>query len=167
MVVACLFAKIVHAAIVTLSFDASLTTGSLAGTQFSGTVAYDPATGTGVGQEFLALTELNFTLLGTPFAIGDINQGGQMITQNGVPSYFTAAFFPPPPNNSPVSDIAFGFGGPGIIGYAQQGNFGDGAYVLGSAPVPEPTSLALLAVGLAATAAIAKATRLSASSFRA
>ena len=84
-----------------------------------------------------------------------------MITPNGAPSYFTAAFFPPPPDNSPVQDIAFGFGGPGIIGYDQEGVSGGGAYVLRSAAVPEPTSLGLLAVGLIAMAVIWKATRVS------
>jgi hypothetical protein len=161
IVVVCLFTSAVHAAVVTVSFDASLTTGNLTGSEFSGEIAYDPTGGTGIGQEFFTLTDLSFTLLGTTFTKADIDQGGQMITLNGVPSYFTAAFFPPPPDNSPVQDIAFGFGGPGIIGYDQEGVSGGGTYVLRSAAVPEPTSLGLLAVGLIAMAVIGKATQAS------
>jgi hypothetical protein len=166
MMVACLFATTTHAATVILTFHATLTTGTLAGDQFSGTVGYNPADGTGVGEEFLPLTELNFTLLGATFTKADIDQGGEMITENGAPSYFTAAFFPPPPANSPTDDIAFGFGGPGIIGYFTGQTAGSGVYVLQSTPIPEPTPLALLTVGLAAIAVVARASRRSASSLQ-
>src|SRR5579871_4409180 len=150
LLVAYLSVTSAYAASVTLAFNASLTTGSLAGTQFSGTVAYDPATGTGVGEEFLTLTALDFTLLGATFTHGDLSQGGQIITENGTPSYFTGAFFPPPPDNSPVSAIAFGFGGPGVIGYDVLGsadNGGSGVYAFRSAAAPELSTWAMLIAG--------------------
>jgi hypothetical protein len=129
------------AAIIGFGFDASLQTGALAGTTFSGTGSYDSAAVTGVGQDFVTLASLDFTLLGTLFTKSDIRQGGQAVLQDGVLSYFTAAFFPPPPIGSPVFDIAFGFGGPGIIGYVTPPEiFGSGVYTLNSATIPEPGS---------------------------
>jgi hypothetical protein len=139
------------ATIVGFDFDASLQTGALAGTTFLGTGSYDTAGVTGVGEEFVALTSLQFSLLGVSFTESDIRQGGQAILEDGLLSFFTAAFFPPPPVGSPVSDIAFGFGGPGIIGYiTPPADFGAGTYTLSPANIPEPApawtfGLALLA----------------------
>jgi hypothetical protein len=129
------------------TFDASLQTGPLSGTQFSGTASYDNQGETGIGPEFLPLTSLNFSLLGFPFTLADISQGGQAILQDGTLSYFTAAFFPASPP-SPVNDIAFGFGGPGIIGYSTPPgfNFGEGVYTV--TPIPEPPTLLLCCIAL-------------------
>ena len=143
------------AASVGYTFDASLLTGVLAGTTFSGSFTYDDAGASGIGKEFLFLTSLDFTLLGVPFDLQDIKQGGQAILEDGTLSYFTAAFLPPPPANSPVSDIAFGFGGPGVIGYAMPPGLSDiasGQYILHPRAVPGPGSLACLALGLAVLA---------------
>lgn len=127
-------------------FQATLNSGPLAGTQFSGSFSYDSSKSAGVGTEYIGLSTLDFSLFGIPFTKTDLRQGGQVILQDGTLSYFTAAFFPPPPVNSPVNDIAFGFGGPGIIGYVVTGGiFGDGVYV--TAPVPEPSALAMLLAG--------------------
>jgi hypothetical protein len=136
---------------VNFQFQADLQTGQLAGTIFSGSGSYDNQGSTGVGQEFLTLTSLDFTLLGIPFTKAGIAQGGQAILQDGVLSYFTAAFFPPqPPDSASVSDLAFGFGGPGIIGYATlpAPNFGSGVYTSTTEAVPEPPTLALSVLGL-------------------
>lgn len=139
------------ATIVAFGFDASLQTGALAGTTFPGTGSYNSAGMTGVGQEFLPLTSLDFTLHGVEFTREDISQGGQAILQDGVLSFFTAAFFPPPPVGSPVSDIAFGFGGPVIIGYITPSQiFGSGVYTLTSASIPEPSPACVLALALLA-----------------
>jgi hypothetical protein len=75
--------------------------------------------------------------------LSQVSQGGQAITQDGVLSYFTAAYFP---SFGPVNDIAFGFGAPGIIGYSVGPgfNFGSGTYVIQSS-VPEPPTVVLLA----------------------
>jgi len=141
------------AAVIPFAFDATLQTGPLAGTVFSGNAGYDNAGETGHGQEFLPLSTLFFTLDGVAFTRADISQGGQAILQNGTLSYFTAAFFPPPPDGSPVSDIAFGFGGPGIIGYVVTPNqFGSGIYTF-TAAVPEPSPMAPLMLGLLAAVA--------------
>jgi len=94
---------------------------------------------TGVGEEFVALASLQFSLLGVFFTESDIKQGGQAILQDGVLSYFTAAFFPPPLVDSPVSDIAFGCGGPGVIGYiTPPWNFGAGIFALDPTGIPKP-----------------------------
>src|SRR5579863_8845193 len=113
------------------NFNADLQTGVLAGTSFSGSFSYDNSGMTGIGVEFFTLGTLDFTLLGVSFNRAEVSQGGQAVIQYGIFSYFTAAYFPPPPAASPVSDIAFGFGGPGVIGYiAPPGSheFGLGSY---------------------------------------
>jgi hypothetical protein len=146
--------SVAGASTVQFSFDAMLQTGPLVGTEFPGTGTYDTTGVTGIGQEFVSLASLDFTL-GVPFTRSDIRQGGQAILQNGVLSYFTAAFFPPPPSGSPVSDIAFGFGGPGIIGYiTPPSNFGSGTYTITSLSVPEPGAALILAVALLSLDAI-------------
>jgi hypothetical protein len=114
--------------LITINFTADLTTGTLAQTEFYGSFSYDIAGTTGIGTEYISLTALAFTLDGVDFTKTDLNQGGQVITQDGYPSYFTGAFTPPP--KSPITDIAFGFGGPGIIGYSTPGVFGAGTYQL-------------------------------------
>lgn len=137
-------------------FVAQLDSGPLQGTRFPGSFSFDPAAGTGVGREFLPLATFEFTLLGTHFTRDDIRQGGQVILDDGVVSYFTAALFPASPP-SPVSDIAFGFGGPDVIGYAVPSStmtvFGLGTYRFFAAPVPEPDTLVLLTLGLLPVAA--------------
>jgi hypothetical protein len=141
-----------HAADVQYDFQASLTDGPLQGTSFWGTFSFDAGGITGVGMEYLTLTSLNFNLLGTTFTHADIKQGGQAILDNGKLDYFTAAFFPPPPLASPVQDIAFGFGGPGIIGYIKVINgvqvFGQGRYTFSAGTVPEVSTLGLMSLGL-------------------
>jgi hypothetical protein len=149
----CMLAHPAAAAIVTYDFNAHLQTGPLAGTAFTGSLAYDNAASTGIGTEFLPLAALDFSLLGVSFSVPDIKQGGQAILQNGDFSYFTAAFFPPPPNGAAVSDIAFGFGGPGVIGYAVPpglANGGMGTYATFLAPVDEPSAWTLVLGGIIA-----------------
>lgn len=134
-----------NADMIHFQFDATLNTGPLAGTVFPGTGSYDNEGETGIGQEFFSLTSLDFTLLGASFTRADIDQGGQAILNDGVMFTFTAAFFPPPPTTS-VSDIAFGFGGPGIIGYTVLGSsdIGSGSFTLTSVPEPAALNIALL-----------------------
>jgi hypothetical protein len=149
----CVLAHPAAAAVVTYDFNAHLQTGSLAGTDFAGSLAYDNAASSGIGTEFLPLAALDFSLLGVSFSAPDIKQGGQAILQNGDFSYFTAAFFPPPPNGAAVSDIAFGFGGPGVIGYTVPpglANGGMGTYATFLAPVDEPSAWTLVLGGVIA-----------------
>jgi hypothetical protein len=138
------------AAVAEYRFEASLDTGPLQGTMFPGTFSFEAGSATGVGMEFLPLSSLDFTLLGSHFSRSDIDQGGQVILENGAVSYFTAAFFRMTP--APVSDIAFGFGGPGVIGYIVPPEaFGSGRYVIFPDAVPEPPLYWLVITGLAAT----------------
>jgi len=141
-------ANTVRATSIPLGLNASLTTGSLAGTNFTVSFSYDDSALTGTGQEYVSLLSFDFTLQGAQFTRADIEQGGQAVFLNGALQYVTAAYFPPPPSNSQVSDIAFGFGGPGVIGYLDLNRqFGLGSYVLTSA-VPEPSSFLSLLLGL-------------------
>lgn len=139
---------------ITSFLDASLTSGSLSGVNFAVSFSYDNSSLTSTGQEFLSLLSFDFTLLGTQFTRADIKQGGQAIFQDGTLEYVTAAFFPPPPANAPVSDIAFGFGGPGVIGYID-GQFGEGSYSLVST-TSEPPTLVSLVLGLGALLLVTK-----------
>ena len=102
------------AATVDFQFNAALQTGALAGTDFSGTASYDNQGETGSGTEYFSLTSLNFTLLGVSFTKADIDLGwaGNPPKRRFVRLY--GGIFPPAASNAPVSDIAFGFGGPGI-----------------------------------------------------
>ena len=132
-------------------FDARLLTGPLAGTTFDGSFSYDDAGVTGINTEFLQLTSLNFTVFGVPFTLADVKQGGQAILEHGVVAFFTAAFLPPPPAGVPVSDLAFGFGDPGVIGYAVPpgfSDFGSGEYIVHPGAAPGLSSLACLFFGL-------------------
>jgi hypothetical protein len=136
------------AASITIFENAKLTTGSLAGTAFPFSFSYESTAVSGVGQEFISLTGFNFNLLGSPYALADITQGGQAIFQNGVLQNVTAAFLTIPPATRPVFSIAFGFGGPGVIGYIDlDRNFGEGTYT--QASVAEPSSLFSVGLGIA------------------
>ena len=125
----------VQAAIITLSFQGSLTSGSLAGTKFDGSFSYDSSGTTGGSEDFLPLLSFDFDLLGVPFSRSNIGQGGQVIFHDGLLFNVTAAFLANEPPGSPVSSIAFGFGGPGTIGYLDlQRNFGAGDFTIVSEP---------------------------------
>jgi hypothetical protein len=144
------FSSSASATTIPFTFNASLQTGALNGTDFTGTASYNNQGETGIGTEYFSLTSLNFSLLGYPFTLADISQGGQAILQDGILSYFTAAFFPPS-QASPVTAIAFGFGGPGIIGYVTpEEEFGLGAYTIPTtiAGIPEPSTLVLCVLAL-------------------
>jgi hypothetical protein len=60
----------------------------------------------------------------------------------------TASFQVILPPNSPVKNITFGFGGPGVIGYIDLDNqFGSGTFTFVST-VPEPGLLPLVALAV-------------------
>lgn len=134
------------ASIVSGSFNASLNTGSLAGTMFPVLFSYDASQVTGHGDDFVQLASFNFTLLGVPFTRDNIFQGGQVIFRNGVLDNVTASFQVFLPPNSPVKNITFGFGGPESIAYIDPDNqFGKGSFTF----VSEPSSLVALPMALA------------------
>jgi len=110
-----LFAPIVlpaRADIVTGTLNASLDSGSLTGNMFPVAFSYDSNDVNPVGQSFVTLE--SFVLLGAPFTRHDIFQGGQAIFEDGIIENVTASFQVILPPNSPVKNITFGFGGPGL-----------------------------------------------------
>jgi hypothetical protein len=116
----------------TSHLNATLNTGSLAGTGFSVSFSYDPSQVSPVGDSYAQLIAFDFTLLGVQFTRADIFQAGQVTFHNGVIDNVIASFQVIVPPNSPVSNITFGFGGPGVIGYADlNGQFGDGSFTIG------------------------------------
>jgi len=115
------------------TFTASLDQGSLAGAQFSVTFSYDAAQVGFVGQSFVPLVSFDFSFGGVLFTRNDISQGGQVIFNNGVIRNVTASFQSAMPPESPVSNVTFGFGGPGVIGYIDRsGQYGHGTFTLDS-----------------------------------
>jgi hypothetical protein len=118
--------------LLTSSLQASLDTGSLAGTSFSVSFSYDSSQVQLVGDGYVPLNSFEFTLLGVQFTRQDIFQGGQVIFHDGVITDVTASFQIRLPPNSPVQNITFGFGGPGVIGYIDlNGQFGNGSFLTG------------------------------------
>ena len=150
------------ATVIPLGFTASIDSGTIAGTKFQGSIAYDNAGLTGVGTEYVPLTAIDFVLDGVQFNHSDITQGGQMITLDGAADYFTASFFPAP-QGSPVTDITFGFGGPGVIGTFNSPDdaFGAGAYVLVPVLISEPMTILLFGAGLAVVFAMRRRMKIS------
>jgi hypothetical protein len=119
--------------IVFRTLNASLDQGSLAGTTFPLSLSYDADQIAPVGESFVTLESFDFTLLGVAFTRHDIFQGGQAIFENGILENVTASFQVILPPNSPVHNITFGFGGPGVIGYADLDNqFGSGSFTIQS-----------------------------------
>jgi hypothetical protein len=122
--------------LVTSILNASLTTGSLAGTNFPVSFSYDSSQVSPVGDSYVQLNSFDFTPLGVPFSRQDIFQGGQAIFQDGTLNNVTASFQVILPPNSPVQNITFGFGGPGVIGYIDLGGqFGMGSFSVGAAKI--------------------------------
>src|ERR1700682_1339599 len=133
-----LFLLITYAAagrseLVTSSPQASLYPGSLAGTLFSVLFSYDSSQVQPVGDSYVQLISFDFPLLGVQFTRQDIFQGGQVIFHDGVITDVTASFQVFLPPNSPVQNITFGFGGPGVIAYIDlNGQFGSGSFLIGN-----------------------------------
>jgi hypothetical protein len=117
--------------IVFSTLDASLDDGSLAGTTFSVVFSYDADQVSDTGDSYVQLNSFDFQLLGVSFTRDDIFQGGQVIFRDGVLDDVTASFQVRLPPDSPVSNITFGFGGPGVIGYVDlDGQYGNGSFVV-------------------------------------
>jgi hypothetical protein len=115
--------------IVSGSLDCSLDDGSLAGTTFTVVYSYDADQVAPEGESYVPLTSFDFTLLDARFTRDDIFQGGQVIFRDGALENVTASFQVRMPPNSPVKNITFGFGGPGVIGYIDLGDqFGNGSF---------------------------------------
>ena len=122
--------------------NASLDTGTLAGTRFPVSFSYDADQVSSTGDSFIPLLSVNFNLLGAAFDRSGIFQGGQVIFRNAQLSNVTASYQVFLPPNAPVNNITFGFGGPGVIGYIDlQNQFGRGSFTFVSAAVPEPNAL--------------------------
>ena len=134
--------------LVTSSLNVSLDTGSLAGTRFSVSFSYDSSQVQPIGDSYVQLNSFDFTLLGVQFTRQDIFQGGQVIFLDGVITDVTASFQVFLPPNSPIQNITFGFGGPGVIGYIDlNGQFGSGSFLTGNMRVHLGTIVSIRRVG--------------------
>ena len=152
-VVLLFFVSSLHASannIMVWTFVASLDTGSMAGKTFPVCYSYDADQVAPVGESYVQLNSLEFTLGDAQFTRNDIFQGGQVIFSDGVAQNVTASFQVFMPPNSPVTNITFGFGGDGVIGYIDLSyQYGDGSFALSSqtpgcsgpqpSPLPSPS----------------------------
>lgn len=113
------------------TLNASLDDGSLAGTTFTVAYSYDADQVAPEGESYVQLNSFDFTLLGVAFTRDDIFQGGQVILRDGLVEDVTASFQVRLPQDSPVNNITFGFGGPGVIGYVDLDNqSGSGSFTI-------------------------------------
>src|SRR5215813_2473604 len=134
--------------LVTSNLSACLGTGSLAGSRFTVSFSYDSSQVEPAGDSYVPLSSFDFTLLGVRFTRQDIFQGGQVIFHDGVITNLTASFQVILPPSSPVQNITFGFGGPGVIAYIDlNGQFGSGSYAIGKMRVHSGTILGIRRVG--------------------
>jgi len=102
-----------------------ITSGTLFGTRFTGSLSYDSTGMTGVGVEYLGLKTITFSFAGVAWSKMQLYQGGEVVLRDGYPWYWTGAFLPP--QGSLVTVLAIGFGGSGVIGYETPGGvFGMG-----------------------------------------
>ena len=100
-----------------------------------------------VGESYVQLVSFDFTLLGVRFTRDDIFQGGQVIFHDAVIQDITASFQVTLPPNSPVLNITFGFGAPGVIGYTDlAGRFGDAFFNTGDVIVHPGTIVSIRSV---------------------
>lgn len=113
------------------TLDSSLDSGSLAGTHFTVGFSYDADQVPPTGEGYVPLNSFDFQLGDAYFTKDWIFQGGQVITRDGVVENVTASFQVYMPPNSPVRNITFGFGGPGVIGYTDNyDQYGDGSFTI-------------------------------------
>ena len=141
--------------IVISHLNAILNTGSLAGTKFTVSFSYDSSQVSPSGDSYVQLIAFDFTLLRIPFTRYDIFQGGQAIFRDGVINDVTASFQVILPPNSPVLNITFGFGGPGVIAYIDlSGQYGDGSFTIGDVIVHQGTVFAVLIHRIFSTASL-------------
>jgi hypothetical protein len=113
-----------------LALRASLNDGALAGRTFEVSFTYNADDVSAQGDSFIGLKSFDFVLEGVPFSRSLIAQGGQVIFRDGVLNNVTASFQGQMPDGSPVNNITFGFGGPGVIGYIDlNGTYGQGSFV--------------------------------------
>jgi hypothetical protein len=105
------------------------------------------------------LSSINFTLLGVPFDRAEIDQGGEVVFDNGVIENLEASYQGVMPPGSPVENVTFGFGGPGVIGYIDLNQqYGEGAFTFGPTEyaTPEPEILPMMGTGIALLLAISR-----------
>ena len=113
------------------TLDSYLNQGSLAGTHFIVSFSYDAEQVAPEGESWVPLKSFDFQLGDAYFSRDWIFQGGQVILRDGVIENVTASFQVFMPPNSPVKNITFGFGGPGVSGYTDNyDQYGEGSFTI-------------------------------------
>jgi hypothetical protein len=160
------------APIVSSTVKVSLNTGSLAGINFPLSFSYDAGQIQPTGDSYLFLQSFDFVLLGVPFNLREVFQGGQIIFSDGHFDLFNVSYQVFLPQNSPVKNITFYSG----VAYIDlKGNYGTGTFgrpqvivarrrfssspkpsALGiiETPVPEPSASSMVGMSLLSLAMV-------------
>lgn len=143
-----------QAAIQNWDFSGEFDSGAFIGAAYSGSVSFDDATLTGVGQEWLLLDSFSFTLLGQHYALADAAAPAEAAFVDGrfVGVGYSVA------SGDPLFSLVAGYEqiGEAFVAYdAVAGLSGAGSLAFTPA-VPEPGSWALMAGGLALLAGMAR-----------
>lgn len=143
-----------QAAVQNWDFSGQFDSGAFIGAAYSGSVRFDDAALTGVGQEWLLLDAFSFTLLGNSYTLADAEVPAEAAFFDGqfIGVGYSVA------SGDPLFTLVAGYEqiGEAFIAYdTTSGLSGAGSLVFTPA-VPEPGSWALMAGGLALMAGIAR-----------
>lgn len=143
-----------EAAIVSYNFNGAIDSGLLAGETYNGSFAYNNATLTNTGSEFIDLSSLTFNFLSSAYNLSDADFTSTADFLNGTLlgiSYSVSSFDPPLPLVSAFALVsASGSGLPDDIAYfSYQTVDGDSGFgSINVAAVPEPAAVWLFGSGL-------------------
>ncbi|BCL34748.1 PEP-CTERM sorting domain-containing protein [Nostoc sp. MS1] len=141
-----------QAATINYNFQVAIDSGSLSGNNYTGSFSYDDASLTGIGDEFIDVTNVAFNFQGSDYTVANNPQvafsNGQFL---GL-SYSPEPFFSFIPGNFDLSEAYFSYS----FGFLNSG-FGDVTYTLQNTSVPEPTTvIGLVALGACGVTSILK-----------
>lgn len=147
-----------QAAIQTYSFNGALESGALIGESYLGQFSFDDATLTLTGEEYLGVNSLNMSFLGSNWGLGQLEPGA-VAEVRFVDGSFTGLSYSASLNGVGFSTIpGLVDGSDAFVAYSPATGL-EGTGTLTLAPVPEPTTYAMLLAGLALMGTVARRRR--------
>ena len=149
LVVSVLASAPAQAGVIGFEFRVDIDSGALAGETFTGSFSYDEAEVTGIADEFVDLSSFDFNFQGLSFGLNDAVAEAAFFDGDFLGLSYSIDF------PAPVSfSFTPGFFEIGEAFFAYENPNGDGtgslAFTPARASVPEPSTLLLLVIGLAA-----------------